>query len=446
LTKIEKENTPMANRLGLRALFLSTFFLLTTSSLFSQTYDLRFLVAVNDAAPGGNFDATVQIKANDLPFGMGTSNLVFTYNVDAMTNPTLLTAHHYSGGNYLAMTVTEPQAGRVSINIELLVPATGEAVPDTFFDVVTIRFQILAANSTTGMAWRIAPPNRTVVFKDDDATIIPAGTLTGLDVPFLQNITGLAAAKNGRDLVLTWNAMATADSFVVYRGTTPMFAVTGARLGATTVPTYTDANILGDPSVNHFYAVRPYFGSYAGPLSTEVGEFEWRLLAPVGKKNNFISLCLADTALKNASDLATRIGPNCDLVSRWIETSQAYGSYIPGLAFTDFPLEVNEVYMVSVTTEDTLCLAGSVPTGHHYALITNASGKNNNGIMLLMDMGHLTLASQLATDIGTVDLISRWNAAAQAYGSYVPGLAFTDFPIFPGQPLMVSVTTATTWP
>ena len=264
--------------------------------------------------------------------------------------------------------------------------------------------------------------------------------------PIDTTIYNMNITRSGTDVILDWTAVAEADSYVVYRGLTPMFSADTARLAMVLTNTYTDAGALGDPSVNHFYRVRAYVNGGAGPLGARVGEFEYRLLAPADLKNNFIALSLKDPGISVASDFVTRVGPTVDLVSKWVDSTQSWVSYVPGLAFTDYPVQVNEVYMISVTTEDTLELVGEVPIGFQYNLITTSTGKNNNGMMLLMDADSIKTASELATSIGPVELVSRWNTAAQAWVSYVPGLSFTDFAVTFGQPLLVSVTADTTWP
>ncbi|MDQ7051942.1 MAG: hypothetical protein Q9P14_03230 [candidate division KSB1 bacterium] len=293
---------------------------------------------------------------------------------------------------------------------------------------------VIADNSTQGNVW---------------FAILPIGHAPPCPFhpqPIDSTIRNLTITRNGNHVVLTWTAIAEADSYGIYRGLHPMFSADTSLLAMVTQASFTDSNALGNPDENHFYQVRAFFAGTPGPLSKRVGEFEYRLISPPGKTNNFIALCLQDTAIQWASDFVTRIGPSVDLVSKWTESAQAWGSYIPGLSFTDFPVDVNEVYMISVTQEDTLVLLGDVPIGHQYSLITTTIGKNNNGIMLLMDADTIRMASELAQAIGSVDLVSKWTATAQAYGSYIPGLSFTDFPIYPGQPLMVSVTADTVWP
>ncbi len=277
-------------------------------------------------------------------------------------------------------------------------------------------------------------------------TRLPIGTAPPCPSYIDTTIYNFTISKSGSDVVLDWTAVAEADSYVVYRGLTPMFSADTARYAVVTTNTFTDTSALGDPDVNHFYRVRAYVAGGPGPLSQRVGEFEYRLLAPTGLKNNLVGLSLNDPGITMASDFVTRIGPTVDLVSKWVDSVQVWVSYIPGLAFTDFSVNVNDIYMISVTAEDTLCLVGDVPIGHQYSLKTNSTGKNNNGMLLLMDTDTLTTASELATSVGTADLVSKWDASVQVFISYIPGLSFTDFPIHAGQPFLVSVTADTTWP
>ena len=328
-----------------------------------------------------------------------------------LVNDSLLVTFMQNGGDYM---------------VNLSVPA--HAAYDS------TELMVIADNSTQGNVW---------------FAILPIGNAPPCPFhpqPIDSTIRNLTISQDGNHVVLNWSAIAEADSYGIYRALHPMFSADTALLAVVTQPTFTDSNALGDPDVNHFYQVRAFFAGTPGPLSKRVGEFEYRLISPPGKTNNYVALSLQDTAIQYASDFVTRIGNSVDLVSRWNENAQAWASYIPGLSFTDFPVEVNEVYMISVTREDTLVLLGEVPLGHQYTLITTSSGKNNNGIMVLMDADTLKMASDLARAIGPVDLVSRWTPSAQAYGSYIPGLSFTDFPIYPGQPLMVSVTQDTTWP
>ncbi len=260
-------------------------------------------------------------------------------------------------------------------------------------------------------------------------------------------IKNFRLTKSGSDLVLTWTDVAEADSFVIYRGSKPMFSPDTARYAMTTDSTYTDVGVLGTPGNNLFYMVRAYVAGSPGPLSERHGKVEYDLLAPTDlTKSNYVALALEDTGITMASDFVSRLDNNSDLVSTWIVTSQAFSAYTPGLSFTDFAVSPNEAVFISVVTRDTLCLIGKVPTGHTYNLIKNTDKTSNNDIMVLMDTDTITTASQLEAAIGPVDLISKWVPTTQGWQAYTPGLSFTDFSVYPGMPLHVSVTADTTWP
>ncbi len=161
-------------------------------SLSAQpAYDLRLLLTHNDHTVGGHLDVTVQMRARPDTFRIGSSNLVFMYNTAGLSSPVLQGVHHFSGGFYNNLTVTEPIPGLVSTNIELFVPNRGSLVPDTFIDINTIRFTITDSTQTTGLVWRTENPNATTVFADDETNLIPAGELLGLDTAIAPIVTGI---------------------------------------------------------------------------------------------------------------------------------------------------------------------------------------------------------------------------------------------------------------
>jgi len=141
------------------------------------TCDLQFVVMNND---GTNYDVKVQMRAS-ATFGLGLSNLVFTYNNVDLTNPALLTTFNFSGGNYQAMNiaVTPP---RVSINIELNT-SPGTTVQTSFMDVCTIRFTTVNKNGQSSLAWYPASgtSGQTVIFTDDNTTTVNTSSLGNLN-------------------------------------------------------------------------------------------------------------------------------------------------------------------------------------------------------------------------------------------------------------------------
>jgi hypothetical protein len=190
---------------------LSTFLLLGTlatllfvSTTVAQTFDLQFVEVLND---GVNFDVKVQIKASST-FALGTSNLVFDYNTD-LTGPVLQTAHRFSGGSYQAMNIASGPP--VSINIELN-SAPGDSVTTTFQDVATIRFTTANPAGSAVLTWN---SGALVVFKDDEATIVSAGTLTNLNSSPLpiQLASFTAAIVQAGQVKLTWSTLSETNNY-----------------------------------------------------------------------------------------------------------------------------------------------------------------------------------------------------------------------------------------
>jgi len=156
--------------------------------LFAQpTYDLQFRLEQNEAMVNGIYEVTAQIKANVDTFRMGSSNLVFTYNTDALNSPApigpgpdtlqIQAIHNFSGGDYAKMTLTEPAPGRMSLNIELFEPDSGAIVPMSFVDIATIRFTIEDETELSNLAWRSESPNPLTLFQNDEATVLNSASL-----------------------------------------------------------------------------------------------------------------------------------------------------------------------------------------------------------------------------------------------------------------------------
>lgn len=156
--------------------------------LYAQpTYDLQFRLEQNEATINGIYEVTAQIKANVDTFRMGSSNLVFTYNTDALNSPLpigpgpdtlqIQAIHNFSGGDYAKMTLTEPAPGRMSLNIELFEPDSGAIVPMSFVDIATIRFTIEDETELSNLAWRSESPNPLTLFRNDEATVLNSASL-----------------------------------------------------------------------------------------------------------------------------------------------------------------------------------------------------------------------------------------------------------------------------
>ncbi len=115
---------------------------------------------------------------------LGTSNLVFTYDGAEMSNPVLGTVHNFGTGNYQAMTLTSPATNTVSLNIELITDNAGTALATGtgFTDVAEISFTLPDETGTADFQWQEATTTKTVVYQDDNATLLAKGTLTDNDM------------------------------------------------------------------------------------------------------------------------------------------------------------------------------------------------------------------------------------------------------------------------
>lgn len=198
------------------SVILVLFTILSMHSLQAQTqlYDLVVVVTRNDQTAQGVFEIKVQIQSDGaVPFAMGTSNLVFTYNSSGLTGPTLQAPHNFSGGNYTTMAITEPVTGRVSINIELTNTNNGTTVLSSLMDVVTIRFTITDPAEFSGIVWNTAPPNRTNVFDHDNLTEVTADDLNGLDTALPVELVSFSANVDNGRVMLSWVTASETNNF-----------------------------------------------------------------------------------------------------------------------------------------------------------------------------------------------------------------------------------------
>lgn len=174
--------------------------LLSFVNASAQTCDLRFVVELNN---GTNFDVKIQIQGS-VQFGLGTSNIVINFNDSDLSSPSLLNAHNFSGGDYQVMTVTNPQAGVASINIELNNTNNGTVVNTSWTDVATIRFNTLNAGGSSDLSFRTSSPE-TIIFDDDEITIIGQGNWIPLNTtPLPVELVLFTANVIANNVILNW--------------------------------------------------------------------------------------------------------------------------------------------------------------------------------------------------------------------------------------------------
>jgi hypothetical protein len=194
---------------SLRILFMVGAVLFLIQGAMAQTYDLQFVLVNND---GVHFDVKVQIKANGSTFGLGTSNMIFTFNSADLTAPSVLSISNFSGGTYQDMTTTGTGGNSVSLNFELLSVNTGTTVATSWTDVATIRFTVVDAGGNANLAWS----GISEIYKDDESTLLTAGTLFGLDTSPLpiQLASFTAAVQQGNGaVVLKWSTASETNNY-----------------------------------------------------------------------------------------------------------------------------------------------------------------------------------------------------------------------------------------
>lgn len=176
---------------------------------------------------------------------------------------------------------------------------------------------------------------------------------------------------------------------------------------------------------------------------------------------NFISMALdasASVSPFKASGLAAYHGNSVKQVLSWNAATQQMISYAPGISppFADFNLAVGGAYFLALdsTSANSLALVGKVPDQGAVSFsmargATSASCKFN-AISLPLDKSSITTAGQLATEIGGVLQVIKWNASTQQIVSYLPDVSppFANFAIQVGFPYFVCVNNAgpSSWP
>jgi hypothetical protein len=181
------------------------------------------------------------------------------------------------------------------------------------------------------------------------------------------------------------------------------------------------------------------------------------------KYTNVLNATLSDLnqialPLQNSWTTTALIDPTAayiNSIQKWNPTTQAYnnsyfslGSWKNVYAITTGDaLTVNEK-----TATNDLIVSGSVVTVPAYNLIVNAAAADLNHIMLPMSKAALSTTALLGADLGTgatvVNSIQKWNNLTQAYNNsyYSLGSWKNVYATAVGDPLMLNMVSATTWP
>ena len=198
-----------------------------------------------------------------------------------------------------------------------------------------------------------------------------------------------------------------------------------------------------------------------GPISTQTAApaaaNSASALAPTASdKYNFIALPLdsSDTFSYTASGLASYV-PGTQTVLKWDASTQEFKSYTVGVpGQDDFALETGGAYFLLLdnNADNVLSLVGDVPAqgSISFTLVkSTGSGCKYNAISIPLDQDSINTASDLATSIGGIDIVLKWDVSAQEFKSYTIGVpGQTDFAVNIGYPYFVCANSSapTTWP
>jgi len=178
-------------------------------------------------------------------------------------------------------------------------------------------------------------------------------------------------------------------------------------------------------------------------------QFDFTLIKkPDSTGKNWISIPL-NTTITNASSLMAAIGPNCDAVNRWNPYTQQSEGWISlgGGMGTNFDIVPGEGYEVSVTTNTSFSILGTIASIGSVDLIKKPDSTGKNWIGLPYDTT-ITNASSLMAEIGpNCDAVNRWNPYTQQSEGWISlgGGMGTNFNTVAGEGYEASVTTNTTW-
>ena len=147
-----------------------------------KKYNLSF---VNPSVIGNKFRFTIRMSTNT-PFCIGSNNLRFNFNKNALNNLTIVTdAFPHPAFSALTTTGTNYTSGIASINAAYndvaslcLLPITASGT-----DLVTCEFTITDPAQSSQFVWRNTSTPLLAIVADDKFTACIANVLTGLDAP-----------------------------------------------------------------------------------------------------------------------------------------------------------------------------------------------------------------------------------------------------------------------
>ncbi len=145
----------------------------------------------------------------------------------------------------------------------------------------------------------------------------------------------------------------------------------------------------------------------------------------------------------NAQELFTDI-PGCSEVTRFVTSNDSYQTYFAGKGAINFPVNPGVGYLVKVTADTPYVIVGSHDPSYGVPLYTAAGNTGTNWIAVPY---HTTAANaqDLFGEIPNASEVTRFVRSDDSYQTYFAGKGAINFPITPGEALLVKVTADGTW-
>ena len=306
--------------------------------------------------------------------------------------------------------------------------------------------------NSTGLTYGTYNGSIAISHNGGDQVNIPVN-LTVSDVSTPMHIS--MQSVNGTNLQITFTQVEDVSSYNIYRSTAATFSpdlTNGTNRVANGISDedpdtggvqWTDSdNVVGNPSINYFYAVTALGEEESNP-SERFGEFDFELITTSTTDFNEIAIPLIMSGITTAQNLMEAIS-GCNSAARWDANIQGYEQYIQGIPPTNFAVEMGYPYYVNVTANTVFTLLGELTTPS-FDLITTPT-TDFNEIMLTLEKTEITKSSHLMADIPNCNSVARWDATIQGYQQYIQGIPPTDFDVRVGYPYYVNVTADVTWP
>jgi hypothetical protein len=144
---------------------------------------------------------------------------------------------------------------------------------------------------------------------------------------------------------------------------------------------------------------------------------------------NLVSMPLDGMGIK-ASTLGLSSG---DTVARYDSALMTYKTFVVGLPLNDFVMEPSMGYWIYAASAKSITVQGVVPWTTQSRSITVPTGGGWALIGFTSDNTGWKAANVPSMYTGGITTVVKWNAATQAYVTYVVGLPLNNFNIVPGE-------------